>query len=438
MKKNTISKLNKHSKLKKLKTKCYAKNMTGGSNCNFTDWEIMVTNGQNNNGIYKNKKDKTIIMKCGANISKDVTEINSKASIFPKEISECENPDETKSNKSCLIMERFDGDITSLFFNRLPMFVLEEMKKEKEKDKDNQPIFKPTTISSIKKIFDIKTYTTMKPIIPIETHVNILSTISTVNKEITLDLYNKFIERLKLEWIQYHSIISKEIIRILLKLLEFGYFYGDMKFDNFGYKLSEIVIETDFRKGYVPKIFGQYFYVYILDPASGLENLIDYYKIDNYFTNNRINGATIITIDELVKNLKQNVNLDNLEKIYKNSFIEQETNSKHSIYLSFFNDSFNLSANGQYSLSFMNKKIIDDDYYTHPKNNKLSQNIKLSAYCSPEINDILKTEYECIFPRNKIKDIEELKELVDKNMCIHCKTFVNKNCNFCWNCGIKL
>jgi len=59
-----------------------------------------------------------------------------------------------------------------------------------------------------------------------------------------------------------------------LKLIELNYNYTDLKFDNFGYKLSNLPLEDDYRKNNVPLILYKYFYVFFIDPESGLQPII--------------------------------------------------------------------------------------------------------------------------------------------------------------------
>jgi hypothetical protein len=65
-------------------------------------------------------------------------------------------------------------------------------------------------------------------------HEELLRNIYT-NTQITLQLYDQFIDQLIQLWNEYHKLIVKEIVKIQLKLIELGYQYRDMKFDDFGY-----------------------------------------------------------------------------------------------------------------------------------------------------------------------------------------------------------
>ena len=231
------------------------KNQKGGVECDFTDWTKIKNNGQHNCGIYIHNSDPNLLMKCGAGMSDKVQRINEQASIFPIQYSEC-----IKNGKNHLVMQRMDGDITSIYFNLLPIYILNQLTENQELIKD------------VKSMFDIKTSYSHSQMTNDE-KIIILNEISRKNT-ITSDFYNMFIERLKESWLHYHRIISKEIVKILLKLIDLNFYYGDFKFDNFAYKLSDNVIETDFRRDRVPKIFNKFFYVYIIDPESGLFELL--------------------------------------------------------------------------------------------------------------------------------------------------------------------
>lgn len=363
----------------------------GGTKCNLSDWTEIPNNGQQNCGIFIHKRDPTLIMKCGEKLSSKVADINSKVSIFPTQYSEC--TDEKGNNY--LIMERLDGDITSIYFNMLPNYVLDKMNLD------------DITKHDIKMIFDIKTPTTVNPIIPYEQQVDILKNISELNKTITLELYDEFINKLITEWNNYHKIIIKEIVRILIKLTKLNYRYYDLKFDNFGYKLSETVIDKDFRKDNVPKLFGKYFYVYILDPASGLHSLIDdNQNLENYFNYNKkfdeIRELNEKEIEEIISKFKKIIDLTQLKEIYENGIMLKNKNSYLKKLLDKYNKGFNLTVNGQYNLSRMNQQIRE--IY----NKKTYKSFDLLPYCSIEVKKILDKEYE--YPLNKynVVDIEEI------------------------------
>ena len=364
----------------------------GGTLCNLSDWTEISNNGQNNCGIFIHKTDPKIIMKCGAKLSKNVEIINSQIQIFPKEYSECTDD----KNNTYLIMERLDNDITSIYFSLLSINVLQSMNLDKQ------------TISDMKMLFDIKTNTTIKPIIPENAQENILATISATNKNITLELYDTFIDKLIIEWNKYHLIITKEIIKVLLKLSELQFTYSDMKFDNFAYKLSDTIIDTDYRRENVPKIFGKYFYVYIIDPTSGLNSLINQYDtFDNYFVDNKIDFRDGSSNDTLIK-LNQQFNLDKLKKIYEEYVINKNKSKYISNLISDFNKGLNLSTHGQYSISNINGK------YRRKWDDVLKNYEEYPSWFSSEIIKILDKEYIWSLQTYNCTNTEEMMDILNK------------------------
>jgi hypothetical protein len=377
-----------NNKYRKYKNK-YLKLQKGGTMCNLDDWVEIENNGQQNCGIFIHRINPSLIMKCGATMSNNVYVINSQASLFPKEYSECTD----ERGRTYLIMERLDGDITSIYFNLISINVLHSMN------------LSDRTIRDMKMIFDIKTPTTMKPIIPRDSQVNILATISATNNSITLELYDIFIDRIIQEWQRIHPIIVKEIVRVQLKLIELGYTYNDWKFDNFGYNLTETIIDTDFRQGDVPILFGKYLYIYFLDPASGLETLVDINNdLDHYFEYNHTDSRKYSRkeIDETVAKFKEQIDLEELRKIYNDYMIIKETKQHKNYMLYSVNSGFDLSVHGQYALSYINQKIRGE---WNIKSNKYDE---LPSYYSVEIKKILDKEYRCELDTYDFKTIEDV------------------------------
>ena len=314
----------------------------GGSNPILENWTLVNNNGQHNCGIYTHASDTTLIMKCvlGTNCkTPEWDDVNSKSHIFP--IIKDKKIDQ-KTQKCFIIMERFDGDITSIYFNLLPDMVLKSISKDNE------------TIRQMKQLFDIKTPATMNPIIPVAQRTNILASINRSGTILTDKLYKQFIERLTQEWQKYHIIITNEIVRVLLKLLELDYYYNDMKFDNFAYKLSDTIIEDDFRKDNVPKIFNnKYFYVYIIDPESGLHSL-----------HNSIKYQVETVTPEIRETIPPIINKNACKYL-----IYCEKTQQIKKILKLCTEKFNLSVHGQYSLSHITINIDQNqDLYTGDTN----------------------------------------------------------------------
>ena len=295
------------------------KNQIGGYTLNLDEWKQIQNPGQQNCGIFLSDVYPTYILKCDDHFDKSkldtVIEINKKIKLFPNIINF------TKIEKNNYItMEKFDGDITNIYFNLFPKIVLQNMiTKGVINEKQEQQIFdiflskinyfgenkKQIYISIDKLILDrlINPEINKLYIEYIRANPQIRHEISNITiggheykgiysldiereddkyyryKEqlsrilnftgISLELYDTFINELIELWNFYHEIISKEIIKIKILLLRLGYGWWDNKLDNFGYILSTKPID-DFRKDKVPKIFDKYLYVYFLDWGSGL------------------------------------------------------------------------------------------------------------------------------------------------------------------------
>ena len=186
------------------------------------------------------------------------------------------------------------------------------------------------------------------------------------------------------------------------KLIELNFVYKDMKFDNFGYKLSENPIESDFRKQNVSKIFNKYLYIYFIDPASGLfsiepdpeyiDKISDYIDLwDNF--NTRIDYENYIT--------KLNSVLDNsrLREVFYYYRKNKDKENAHDHIISDMNRGYDLSVHGQYYLSNINIEIKGDYNYDENKYNMLPISYSddvIKILQKPYKYDIMKKEYKTI------------------------------------------
>ncbi len=148
-------------------------------------------------------------------------------------------------------------------------------------DSDNEEVVKKPDEEVVKKPDEEiqKTYTNIYPKSyedadeEFKKYQDIVAKLKTI-KNITLELYDKFIGMIEELWLSHHNIIIKEIIKIKLLLIEnCEVNFDDNKFDNFGYILSDNPLEDDIRKDKVPKIFGKYFYIYFLDFDCNLQSI---------------------------------------------------------------------------------------------------------------------------------------------------------------------
>ena len=390
------------------------KMQSGGGECDFSNWIKVPNDGLHNCGIFLHKTDPTKLMKCGATLSPYVKKINSQVHLFPIEYSECTD----KDNKNYVIMERFDDSITSIYYKILPNFVLKQMQLPNK------------IIENMQTIFSIKRYPPWveNPIIPLEEQKSKLKDISNVN----IELYDKFIEELIKQWDIYNPIIIKEILKVLVKLLDLNFYYGDFKFDNFGYRLSDTIIESDFRKGDVPKIFNKYFYVYILDPESGLISCLDqsqsfeymakYAKKNNGFRKDELESLRIAydsyilmkiktdtipikysTFDRLNTNFLQNyknITDETPLQIIKDAYNWYQTNDSKTSYIKYrllrlINDGFNMGVNREGStLENINHPVMVSDE-------------QVPEY-SEELRKILVKPYNYLLKSYNMKNLDEI------------------------------
>ena len=321
--------------------KCKNKIQSGGGTCDMTKWKELSNSGQKNCGIFINEEDPLVLMKCGSKIDKSVIDINATAHIFPHTYEECEN--ETFKQPS-VIMEKLDGDITHIYFNILVNETLNEMYTDTR------------IIQSIKTIFNIKTPFTLQRTGSYEKYNALLTQISESNL-INIEMYDNFITNLFKKWDEYYKVISKEIIKIKLKLLELGYDYTDMKYDNFGYKLEDVLISGDYRGTDIPRLFGKYFYVFCLDWDSGLtsskpnENSSKFSTIFrvSYFNKDAMRENNIVT-EQVEEMMNKYIKMDKIEKLYRENEIIRNIKIMEGHLIRLTNDGLDLSVNGQHSI----------------------------------------------------------------------------------------
>lgn len=147
-------------------------------------------------------------------------------------------------------MQKLDGDLTSIYFNLFPNKILDEMIRNSIINQEQ----KNNILLLLKyKIDQSNDYLQSNKI-----------------SNITIDLFDHFMNELFKLWKIYHPIITKEMIKLRLLLIKIGYDYNDNKYDNYGYILNDTPDDE-----LTPKIFDKYLHVYFLDWNSGLINLND-------------------------------------------------------------------------------------------------------------------------------------------------------------------
>jgi hypothetical protein len=349
--------------LKYKKKYCFLKNQTGGFILNLLEWTEITNSGQNNCGIFLSNTYPKYILKCEidneSNDSRlnDVIKINNTIQLFPKiiNISKIEG-------KSYITMQKLDGDITSIFFNLFPKIVLAKMNITEEQKKNLLTIFegkmsylgansksmlfyiddfvfdflqnpeildiyiqtlssKPDIINTTSDIYiNGKKYNMYHDNIEViqKKYNNIKTIFEKINNitDISFELYNNFIEQLKVMWNNYYNIIIKEIVKIQLLLLEQNFEYTDNKFDNYGYILSNTPIMDDYRKFNAPKIFNRYLYLYFLDPQSGLHKVANIDDSNNKIIDDINNGFQYYSVNGQYKIININRSIFNYPNLH--------------------------------------------------------------------------------------------------------------------------
>jgi len=386
--------MNYYNKYLKYKNKYLKlKNQIGGTyTLNLEEWKKIENSGQHNCGIFISDVYPKYILKCDSDDKLDkIIEINKTIQLFPKII------DSTKIDKDAYItMQKLDGDITNIYFNLFPRIVLKNMIDtgliNKQQEETIFEFFLGKMIYTMKNskdlllqldkfMFDriinpeinslyIKFLNENPQAINNRSDINIKDYnykdiySNTIDQEeskynlyknkldkikkfsnISLELYDIFINKLKDLWNSYHEIITKEIIKIKLILINFGYTYEDDKLDNFGYILSNLPLD-DFRKYQAPRIFGKYLYIYFLDWESGfgeiwrgmeitLKLIVDQVNsgLNNYAANGQ-SGFTAINVMKIHNSSQENLELLGINpeilKILQKNYLFDLSRFKHS------------------------------------------------------------------------------------------------------------
>lgn len=356
------------------------------TNFNFKNWYIINNNGQQNCGIFLHETKKDILMKCGAQeyIYNMVLKINNK-NLFPKyhQFFKYNNNNNDKDSiqpllgkngiQNYVIMDKLDGDITSILYDMIPRYVLKNIFND-----ENNKINNEKNINNYMKIFKIKQYTSYN------ISDNDIYDIININ-DINIEMYDKFIDEIKKLWNKYLIIIIKEIFKLHIKLYNYDLMYSDFKFDNYGYKLfNKKLNENDTNI----KIFDKYFYFYFLDPDSGLQSI---YIDNSFYINSKTfqisrNKIIIDYIDELnnqIANYKQNekkkqnenYEQDELTNIYDDIDKLLSNNNDNSIISNSKNDKI-INTNFDNSISISNNNSFISDSSIISDNNSIISDYK--------------------------------------------------------------
>lgn len=385
------------------------KQLGGNFILNLTEWVSVANNGQHNCGIFVSDKYSKYLLKCENNKREiDISIINA-LNVFPKIINKTYIE---STNKTYITMKKLDGDYTSIFFKLIPKNILNGMDLSEKVKNDllylldiktpkttnywgnvyipylnykylSDDTFRDKLIIAFKTITPDNKLTIDEITYDVPYYENsfdkfishllaknyeklnkISKEFSEIDPSINMELYDEFIKQIFREINNIYPVLQKEILRIKKYLIdEHNYFYADNKFDNFGYVLSDEPIEY-YRSDNIPKLFGKYFYTYILDWESGL------FKLGRYES------------------------------------LETEKNSQLKKLIIEYNNGVDYSVNGQYNLRSYNESMINIETTEYTTN-------VINKLFSRELGEIIQKNYsyEHILP-DKIETIEELNSIL--------------------------
>lgn len=355
------------NKYKKYKQKyMILKNHIGGDKLDLSKWQKIENNGEENCGIYTSDQKPNYIMKCTIDDQQKyittVNLINSIVKIFPLIID-----NKMIDDKYYTIMEKMDGDLIYFFNVVLVNQVLDEwfeLDTEIKKNLFKIYKYKSTFFNSFKNKEVIK-----------------LFFIENKLDNITKNIYDEFMIKICEKYDEYYKKIKNEVIKLLIKLKSLNYFYRDLKkLDNFGYILSDNVIEEDYRKSNVPIFFGKYFYVYIIDWGNNgiqkklfKEDIKQTYDLVNYVDYyDEIPDPKII--EEIFKHL--DINIVELLKIKD---VQSNNNDNDSTIIKYYNE--NNFYNATYPFKIIGQSIQNllGNIFEEIKNSEI-KNIIISTY----------------------------------------------------------
>lgn len=196
----------------------------------LTEWTLIPTFGTQNCGIYTHKEDPTILLKC-ENRKAPSEKFNNAyklqeagALLFPKIIDW-----KIIDGKQYTTMERFDGDVTHLFTERIPNDILNDKANEYTEEQKKE----------IKELINAKLHRKITP------SLNEFTT--------TKSVFDSFMIKLFDIYSRVYPDILRNMCIIRLKLFMAGYKYGDNKQENYGYTLNPPrIVFLDWDSGLFP------------------------------------------------------------------------------------------------------------------------------------------------------------------------------------------
>ena len=214
-------------------------------------WTQISNKGQHNSGIYI-KSDTNRLLKV---VNHDVHESNDR-SLFVNQKLNCEifptiySYNMFRGSKYCIEMTRFDGDITDVLMNFIPLKLIASNEHLSQFEKDDLfELFRtkiPTTyneynpliVRSIGRFVGANLYLSKNNFNEQLTSdlMNYLKK-RFANSTITMEMYEQFMKLYNKELQRVLPLIVNRIQYLLVMLKEIDYTYTDCKYDNFGLEL---------------------------------------------------------------------------------------------------------------------------------------------------------------------------------------------------------
>jgi hypothetical protein len=304
-------------------------------------WRKISNPGQQNCGIFINDEQPNRLIKCDTtrvDLTKMADEISkqTKYKIFPEIYSIT-----VFNGSNYTEMERFNGDLTDLIMHLLPKEILNRMGLSEDLKDDILFIYEAMIPKTSDREFFLRHFDNASmylyehptaniseiPNFPAwKSEKNIKEEVQMFDKlskrlhksDVTYDQYKRFINRLIDELKRMIPEITKQIFMLQYELDRLGYHYGDYKYDNFGFTLSDKPKEHLGITWTNNKFYGRYYYVHILDWGSGLskgvDNPIRYYNETQLFS---VHGQyNLRTISDHIMN-----RIDGLDKYFPKEII---------------------------------------------------------------------------------------------------------------------
>lgn len=217
-------------------------------------------------------------------------------------------------------MEKFDGDVTQMLYERLAKLSIKKL------NVDN------STADALYALYRFK----MPATVGRDDKQLLDKLIQTSANTLKFETYNAFMKQFEEDLRKMLHEVGKQIYTILMKMIEVGYYYADNKFDNYGFTLSdknEKHLDVMWENN---KIGDKYFFIRLLDWGSGLEkieetdkqqkiyNVSDFYdsNFQNFSKYGQYNSYTLTGLTVESVNLMKTIQMSgDLKKIINTEYI---------------------------------------------------------------------------------------------------------------------